>query len=51
MSDMMDSMKGKAKEMGGKVSDNKKMELEGKAQDATAQAKDQAKDKFEDIKN
>lgn len=44
MSDTTDKMSGKAKEMTGKVTGNRKMELKGKLQHDTADLKQKAKD-------
>lgn len=48
MSDMSDKMSGKAKEVGGKLTGNKKTELKGKAQHDIASIKMKAKDTYHD---
>ncbi len=44
MSDMSDKIAGKAKEVAGKVSDNKKMEARGKVQHDLAELRQKGKD-------
>ena len=51
MSDMTDKVSGKAKEVTGKVTGNRKMELKGKVQHDTADLRQKAKDTMDDKLN
>ncbi len=49
MSDTTDKMSGKAKEMTGKVTGNKRMEMKGKFQHDSAELKQKAKHAADDV--